>query len=126
MYAPYPVKVESILDVFSDAEQIKLLKAIATERNNRDNIYTPLFLMNKLNLSRRDLDRRMEKLITLGVVDMINGIYSITQFGKDIHEALIIVEDAIKLDSRFSSVDRTKFANDIGNEFFGRVTERFY
>ena len=126
MYAPYPVKVKSVLDVFSDAEQVNLLKAIATERNNKDNIYTPLFLMNKLNLSRRDLNRRMEKLITLGVVDMINGIYSITQLGKDIHEALIIVEDAIKLNSRVGNVETTKFANDIGNEFFSRVTERFY
>ncbi len=39
----------------------------------------------------------MEKLLTLGIVDMIDGAYIITSLGKVIFNTLINIEDAIKI-----------------------------
>jgi hypothetical protein len=95
MYSPYPVKIESVLHEFSNQEQIRLLKEITIGRNDR--VLTPLFLMKELNINKRDLNHRMEKLLTLGIVDMIDGAYIITSLGKVICNILISIEDAIKI-----------------------------
>ena len=97
MYAPYHVKLESVLNVFSDEEQVDLFKAISNDRDNSSEITTPLFLMNKLGISRRGLNERIEKLLTLGLIDMINGVYTPTLLGKEIYCVLIKIEVAVEM-----------------------------
>ena len=126
MYSPYPIKLESVLEAFSDQELLKLLKIVSAENNGTYLTFTPSFLMRSLKLRRRNFNCRMEKLITLGLVDMINGKYAITQLGKDMHDALNLIEDAIKLQRTSDNVVMLKFANDIGTEFYSKVTERFF
>jgi predicted transcriptional regulator len=76
-------------------EQFALLKVISADRN--DHGLTPGFLMGALKINKRDLNSRMEKLFTLGIVDMVGGVYMITPFGKEILNTLIIIEDAMKI-----------------------------
>ncbi len=121
MYAPYPVKLESVLNVFSDEEQVDLFKAISNDGNNSGEILTPLFLMNKLGISRRGLNERIEKLLTLGLVDMINGVYSPTLLGKEIYCVLIKIEDTIKIRYILNRNEGTTILDDPTNEFIDRV-----
>ena len=123
MYAPYHVKLESVLNVFSDEEQVDLFKAISNDRDNSSEITTPLFLMNKLGISRRGLNERIEKLLTLGLIDMINGVYTPTLLGKEIYCVLIKIESCGRNAVYFEDIEGT-ISDDVTNEFVDRLTRR--
>jgi len=88
--------VGSILRIFSDEEQIDLIKIIANDGGWRQSS-TPEFLRDKFDLSKKDLNSRIERLMTLGLVDMINDHYCLTQLGKEIYDSLIMIENATKV-----------------------------
>ncbi|MDQ5868095.1 MAG: hypothetical protein M3530_00035 [Thermoproteota archaeon] len=88
--------VGSILRIFSNEEQIDLIKIIAIDRGWRQRS-TPEFLREKFDLNKKDLNSRIERLMTLGLVDMINDHYCLTQLGKEIYDSLIMIENATKV-----------------------------
>ena len=105
MYSPYPIKLESVLNEFSNEEQFTLLKVIALDKNDTTRVPTPSFLIKALKINNRELNQRMEKLLTLGMVDMVYGKYVITRFGKEVSNTLIMIEDAIKTLSTTESLN---------------------
>ena len=91
--------MQHILNIFSDERYIELLKVIAKEDR------TPDFIRKKLNVTKKDLNTMMGRLVPLGIIDMINDQYELTRQGKEIFESLMMIEDATKIYYRLNSVD---------------------
>ena len=91
-----------ILSIFSDERYIELLKIIANEGHQ---FHTPDFIRNKQNVSKKELNAMMGRLVPLGIVDMINDQYELTRQGKEIFESLMLIEDATKIYYKLSAVD---------------------
>jgi maltooligosyltrehalose synthase len=70
--------VRSILKIFSDEEHVDLIKIIASDGGGRQRS-TPEFLSEKFDLNKRDFNSRIGRLMTLGLLDMINNHYCLTQ-----------------------------------------------
>ena len=87
--------VESILKIFSHEEHVLLMKTIANGVKWKQQS-TPESLTDRFHLDKRDLNSKIEKLMTLGLVDMVNDHYCLTKLGKEIHDSLIMIEDAIR------------------------------
>lgn len=102
--------IDTTLNIFCKQEQIDLIKLIANERNGTRDDVTPLFLRNRLHLTRRELNSGIEKLLTMGCVDMIDGRYALTRLGKEIYDALSTIEDALKIRTDLDRLDRMEFS----------------
>jgi predicted transcriptional regulator len=87
--------VGSILKIFSNEEHIDLIKIIANEGGGSQRS-TPELLIDKFDLNKRDFNSRIERLMTLGLLDMINNHYCLTQLGKEIYDSLIMIENATR------------------------------
>ena len=87
----YNSNLQNILNIFSNARYIELLKVIA--KGNR----TPDFIRKKLNVTKKDLNAMMGWLVPLGIIDMINDQYELTRQGKEIFESLMMIENATKI-----------------------------
>ena len=94
----YNSNLQNILNIFSNARYIELLKVIA--KRNR----TPDFIRKKLNVTKKDLNAMMGWLVPLGIIDMINDQYELTRQGKEIFESLMMIENATKIYYRLDSV----------------------
>jgi predicted transcriptional regulator len=95
----YNSNLQHILNIFSEERYIELLKVIAKEDR------TPDFIRKKLNVTKKDLNTMMGRLVPLGIIDMINDQYELTRQGKEIFESLMMIEDATKIYYRLNSVD---------------------
>ncbi len=95
----YNSNLQHILNIFSNERYIELLKLIAKEDR------TPDFIRKKLNVTKKDLNTMMVRLVPLGIIDMINDQYELTRQGKEIFESLMMIEDATKIYYRLNSVD---------------------
>ena len=93
----YNSNLQHILKIFSDERYIELLKVIAKEDR------TPDFIRKKLNVTKKDLNTMMGRLVPLGIIDMINDQYELTRQGKEIFESLMMIEDAKKTYYRLNS-----------------------
>jgi Mn-dependent DtxR family transcriptional regulator len=98
----YDSNLQHILNIFSDERYIELLKIIAKDGHQ---IRTPDFIRKKLNVTKKDLNAMMGRLVPLGIVDMINDQYELTRQGKEIFESLTMIEDATKIYYRLDAVD---------------------
>jgi predicted transcriptional regulator len=98
----YNSNLQHILNIFSDARYTELLKIIAKEDHQ---LRTPDFIGKKLNVTKKDLNAMMGRLVPLGIIDMINDQYELTRQGKEIFESLMMIEDATKIYYRLDSVD---------------------
>lgn len=90
--------LQNILNIFSNARYIELMKVIAKEDR------TPDFIKKKLNVTKKDLNAMMGRLVPLGIIDMINDQYELTRQGKEIFESLMMIENATKIYCRLDSV----------------------
>lgn len=95
----YNSNLEDILNIFSNKRYIELVKVIAKDDR------TPDFIRKKLNVTKKDLNTMMGRLVPLGIIDMINDQYELTRQGKEIFKSLMMIEDATKIYYRLSSVD---------------------
>jgi predicted transcriptional regulator len=95
----YNSNLQHILKIFSDERYIDLLKIIANEDR------TPDIIRKKLNVTKKDLNAIMGRLVPIGIVDMINDQYELTRQGKEIFESLMMIEDATKIYYRLDTVD---------------------
>ena len=98
----YDSNLQHILNIFSDERYIQLLKIIAKDGHQ---IRTPDFIRKKLNVTKKDLNAMMGRLVPLGIIDMINDQYELTRQGKEIFESLMMIEDATKIYYRLDAVD---------------------
>jgi len=93
----YNSDLQFILNIFSNERYIELVKVIAKEDR------TPAFIRKKLNVTKKDLNTMMGRLVPLGIIDMINDQYELTRQGKEIFESLMMIEDAKKTYYRLNS-----------------------
>jgi predicted transcriptional regulator len=98
----YNSNLECILNIFSDERYIDLLKIIASVSYQ---LRTPDFIRKKLNVTKKDLNAMMGRLVPLGIVDMINDQYELTRQGKEIFMSLMMIEDATKIYYKLDAVD---------------------
>jgi len=94
--------LQHILNIFSDGQYIELLKILAKEDHQ---LRTPDFIRKKLNVTKKDLNSMMGRLVPLGIIDMINDQYELTCQGKEILESLIMIEDATYIYHRLEQAD---------------------
>jgi Mn-dependent DtxR family transcriptional regulator len=99
----YNSNLERILNIFSDQRYIDLLKIIASVDSYQ--IRTPDFIRKKMNVTKKDLNAMLGRLVPLGIVDMINDQYELTRQGKEIFESLMMIEDATKIYYKLDAVD---------------------
>ena len=107
--------MQHILNIFSEERYIELLKVIAKEDR------TPDFIRKKLNVTKKDLNTMMGRLVPLGIIDMINDQYELTRQGKEIFESLMMIEDATKIYYRLNSID---ILEGIGEEEIFKLIDR--
>ncbi len=124
MQASSPVDLEAILHAVCKEEQLDLIKLIANERKDLNVSLTPLNIMRVLNITKRELDTAIEKLMTLSLVDMMGGGYSLTRLGKDVYEVLSVIEVATKLSSKLNGIETQKLAKGLDNQELDRLMER--
>ena len=62
--------LQCILNIFSNERYTELLKVIAKEDRTPDSI------RKKLNVTKKDLNTMMGRLVPLGIIDMINDQYT--------------------------------------------------
>ena len=74
----YNSNLQRILNIFSNERYIELLKVIAKEDR------TPDIIRKKLNVTKKDLNTMMGRLVPVGIIDMINDQYELTRQGKEI------------------------------------------
>jgi predicted transcriptional regulator len=98
----YNSNLQHILNIFSDERYTELLKIIAKEGHQ---LRMPDFIGKKLNVTKKDLNAMMGRLVPLGIIDMINDQYELTRQGKEIFESLIMIEDATKIYHRLEPVN---------------------
>jgi predicted transcriptional regulator len=91
--------LQCVLNIFSNERYTELLKVITKEDRTPDSI------RKKLNVTKKDLNTMMGRLVPLGIIDMINDQYELTRQGKEIFESLMMIEDATKIYYRLDSVD---------------------
>jgi predicted transcriptional regulator len=70
---------------------------IGDEVNILDKNLTPDLIRNKLNLTKREWNFRIEMLMSYDLVIMIDNQYDLTTLGKEVYMSLRIIEDAIKM-----------------------------
>lgn len=114
--------VDTTLNIFCKQEQVDLIKLIANERNETSDDVIPLFLMKRLHLTRRELNSGIEKLMTMGCVDMIDGRYALTRLGKEIYDALSTIEDALKIRTDLDRLDRMEFSNGLISKVIQKIS----
>ena len=61
--------LQCILNIFSNERYIELLKVIAKDG-------TPEFIRKKLNVTKKDLNTMMGRLVPLGIIDMVNDQFA--------------------------------------------------
>ena len=111
----YNSNLQHILNIFSEERYIELLKVIAKEDR------TPDFIRKTLNVTKKDLNTMMGRLVPLGIIDMINDQYELTRQGKEIFESLMMIEDATKIYYRLNSID---ILEGIGEEEIFKLIDR--
>ena len=98
----YISNLMEILNMLSDQRYIDLLTIIAEQDQQ---IRTPDLIRKKLNVTKKDLNVIMGRLVPLGIVDMIYDQYELTRLGKEIFKSLMMIEDATKIYDRLDSVE---------------------
>ena len=83
----------SMLQVVSKREYNDLITVIGDVRNE---VLTPDFIRNSLNITKRECNSRIGVLMSLDLVNMIDNQYYFTTLGRKAYESLKMIEDAIK------------------------------
>jgi predicted transcriptional regulator len=124
MQASYPIDLEAILHAISKEEQLDLIKLIANERYEANTALTPFAIRKILNITKRELDTSLEKLITLSLVDMVGEGYSLTKLGKDVYEVLTVIEVATNFSSKLNGIETQNLPNSLDDHELNGLVER--
>ena len=91
----------TLLQLISKPEYYDLMVTIGDQVSNHNANLTPDFLRNKLNLTKREFNSRIEVLMSYELVDMVNNKYILTTLGNDAYDSLRIINNAIKMNEKF-------------------------
>ena len=87
----------TLLQLLSKPEYYDLIVMVGDHLSNHEVNLTPDYLRKNLNLTIRELNSRIEVLLSYELVDMVNNQYILTKLGNDAYDSLRIIDNAIKM-----------------------------
>ena len=99
-----------ILKVFSQERYFDMVRIIAKDSICTENNLTSKEIMDELNITRRQFNFRISRLIMGKLVKKVNNKYSLTEFGEEAYNAIKIIENVTRVQARITAVDITKFS----------------
>src|SRR6266511_5065246 len=91
--------ITQILNAICDIKSLNLLNAIAVKDGKT------LDMRDQLSLSHKEFYSRISKLIRIGMIKCTDGKYSITAFGRVIHEIQLTLEGTVEGYSEIKNSD---------------------
>ncbi|HEX9319107.1 MAG TPA: hypothetical protein VF884_09245 [Nitrososphaeraceae archaeon] len=82
--------ITQILNAICDIKSLNLFNAIAVKDGKT------LDMRDQLSLSHKEFYSRISKLIRIGMIKCTDGKYSITAFGRVIHEIQLTLEGTVE------------------------------
>lgn len=95
---------------------LSLLDALASTETTDD-------LMERLGISQKQYKARISKFLETGIIKRKGGKYSITSFGKLIHDAQLKIVKASDNLPRLMAIDAARLNHDITNEELRKVID---
>jgi hypothetical protein len=105
---PNCMSVENILRVLSVDKSLALFETLAVRSSAGD------VLRSRLDLTRRQYYSRISALLKAGLIIRRGGSYSLSSFGKIVHDAQVIIGEAIENYWKLAAIDSVQHLPDIG------------
>jgi DNA-binding HxlR family transcriptional regulator len=110
--------VSGVLRSISDDISLDLYKSIANSNGERGDD-----LLAKTKITRKQYYSRLSTLIKAGLIKRKNGRYSLTAFGRVVHESEKSIENAFNIYWKLKAVDSIGFSNDIPKEEYSKIVD---
>ena len=114
-----------ILKVFSQERYFDVVRIIARDSACTKNDLTSKNIMDELNLTRRQFNFRISRLMVGKLVKKINNKYSLTEFGEEAYNAIKIIENATRVQATLKAVDIIKFSKCSIDEDMDRIINAY-
>lgn len=112
-------KIADVIKSISDKSSLELFKAAALSEPGTD------ILISKTKLTRKQYYSRMSSLMSAGLVKRKNGKYTLTTFGKVIHDSIVTIENAINYYWKLKAIDSLEMSKDLPAEERKKIINRF-
>lgn len=112
--------VQTVLSATSDKKNLELLLLISTLDTEDRNSF---FLSKKLDLSRKQLYRRIIKLNKAGLIKRKSGSYYLTAFGMVISQSIRVIEDGLRTYSSLRALDVINISQQVTKEEITKLIE---
>lgn len=99
-----------ILNAIRDAKSLNLFNSLIIADGRAHD------MMVKLSVSRKEFYLRISKLLRVGMIKCTAGKFSITAFGRVIHEIQLTLRIAVESYSKLYNSDPSNSSNEIGIE----------
>jgi predicted transcriptional regulator len=110
--------VSGVLRSISDDMSLDLYKSIANSNGERGDD-----LLAKTKITRKQYYSRLSTLTKAGLIKRKNGRYSLTAFGRVVHESEKSIENAFNIYWKLKAVDSIGFSNDIPKEEYSKIVD---
>jgi hypothetical protein len=112
---------ESMICVLSKNEYFELFGLIAKNSNLRNERLTRDIIISKLCLTEEEFKSGALALMSHCLICINKGRYEITQMGKEVFDALTIVEESITIRTKLKAVDLIKSSGYTSVEEFDKI-----
>lgn len=102
--------VAAVIRTISDDKSMDLFKIISQDNSDSDSLKT------KTKLTRKQYYSRLSRMTKVGLVKKRNGRYTLTAFGKIVHDSQIIIEKAISNYWKLKAIDSLEMSNELPKE----------
>jgi predicted transcriptional regulator len=99
--------VSNILSAMADEKALLLLNTLATKE------YESEAIVGIMDLSRKAYYSRMARFVKLGIVKRKKGKYSLTMFGKILHEVQTVIDIAVNNYWKLKALDELEMTADM-------------
>lgn len=110
--------VTGVLRSISDDISLDLYKSIANSNGERGDD-----LLTKTKITRKQYYSRLSSLTKAGLIKRKNGRYSLTAFGRVVHESEKSIENAFNIYWKLKAVDSIGVSNDIPKEEYSKIVD---
>lgn len=110
--------VTGVLRSISDDISLDLYKSIANSNGERGDD-----LLAKTKITRKQYYSRLSSLTKAGLIKRKNGRYSLTAFGRIVHESEKSIENAFNIYWKLKAVDSIGVSNDIPKEEYSKIVD---
>lgn len=102
--------VAAVIRTISDDKSMDLFKIISQDNSDSDSLKT------KTKLTRKQYYSRLSRMTKVGLVKKRNGRYTLTAFGKIVHDSQITIEKAINNYWKLKAIDSLEMSNELPKE----------